>query len=67
MNNGERGMSETRELKKHAGEIGRWRLMCRRGRYRWAMERRPAGTYVLATPAFIFTALRRNKDASRAR
>jgi hypothetical protein len=47
------------ERRKRTARVGRWRLMFRRGRYRWAAERRPVGTYVLATRWFIFTALRR--------
>lgn len=47
------------ERRKRTAQVGRWRLMFRRGRYRWAAERRPVGTYVLATRWFIFTALRR--------
>lgn len=49
------------ERRKRTTQIGRWRLMFRRGRYGWAAERRSVGAYVLATRWFIFTALRQNR------
>jgi hypothetical protein len=49
---------------KHVAKVGRWRIMLRFGRYRWAAEKRPVGTLVIATPLFICTALRRNPGVS---